>query len=174
MTSIILSDGTTNLEIFTAKVDEQCDKTIVNWSDYVPPAKWSTTSPKKNTMDSKNITRAFTISGYINEYSAASAGSSSSLVARDRLNSYFTKGGTIKFNYGITGDITGLSPAYTAADGYYTANGFTVHITRLQITEDPKGGDSGEQATTGSAAEKQVPEEYRIQLQLLVCTEYTS
>jgi hypothetical protein len=180
MTTIMLTDGTTYLEIFATKITEQSDKNLVNWAEVVNKSKWSTSNPKKYTMDTLNITRSFTINGYINGYSADSSGTTkNALHARDRLNSYLNKGGTVKFLYGSTGDLTGLKSAYNdSGREYYNTTGISVHVVKLQIDETPKGADSGEFISTPnpesySTAEKQVPEEFQVSLNLLVATEYT-
>ena len=173
------SIGGTNYEItlFSTNVEEQIDKNVANWSEYIPPAGWTTKAALRNTMDSKSILNTFNVTGRISLESLTGTATNAPYV-RDLLRAFAYTGGPCKFFYGVASDLTGLT--YTTVNFapstntglFYTNTGFNVHITRLQVIEDAKGGDSGKQITTyGSNAEKEVPESYSVQITLMISDE---
>jgi len=174
MTTILFQGTGDYVKIFSVKVDEQIDKSPVSWADLVPKAQWGTKPAKRYVMDFKNVTNAFVITGTICADSLGVTGSV--LDARDLLKSFIVGGGTVNMKYGLAAELAGLDPSYSAtSNSYYGSAGFEVIITRLQFSEDPKGGDSGANISSSTAeAIKGVPELFNVTLTCQCGVDYSS
>jgi hypothetical protein len=168
------------LIIHAGKVEEVLSKELIAWADFKIRADWpstkntlpSSTLPKTNAMDMLNITREFTINGTIEYDSLTGATSCGALLAKNTLVQMIRSGGSVTFYYGITDDTTGSGYTPNSNDQYYDNTiPFNAHITRLMITETPKGGADLTAAHTGQAIKK-IPESYDVVITLRVAIEF--
>ena len=157
------------IDIFASKIEEDINKTIIQWAESVPEKSWpshnnvrpSLQNPKVNSMDFLNIKRSFTITGFL---TIDSTKKSNVQDARDALNGLILSGGNCYFHYGLPSDLDGCSYNGRVDCGYYSL-GFPVQITRCRISEEAKAGSE----EYSSRALKQVPEQYSVVITVLVC-----
>jgi len=173
MTTIkITKSGYNDLTVHSGKVEEISNKDIISWAKYRGHQQWPTPPtnliPGRFSVDILNITREFTITGFIDEDST-SAGNA--LSARDTLINMQRSGGTVSFKYGVSTDVTGSGYTPSANNMYYHADGFTGHIKRIMISETPKGG--AEDGIYTSNAQKGAPEKYEVTIVLTLAEEVT-
>jgi len=132
------------VEIYAAKVQETLNKDVITWPDFKYTADWgvpTATKPKRNAMDFLNVTREFSISGYVEKESLIKPVSAlSAPYVRDILNAMARYGGTCFLQYGVPSDTIGTPDIYPESDAnkYYTNKGFSCHIRRIQWTEEPQ------------------------------------
>jgi len=153
------------LIIHVPKIQEMFDKEVANWpKEFFAPADLpitpDATTPIRQSMDFLNMRRTFTVNGIIDTTSVELGNAQA---ARDVLVNMIRSGGTCTLNYGVPSDVTGSGYSPTNANMYYAGNGFNVHITRIMISEEPKGGS---EEYTGNAS-KQAPERYDVVITLL-------
>jgi hypothetical protein len=174
----VYDDVSVILTIDMAKVEETIKKDLVDWFYPIAQADWPSslgsqadlTKPRRECMDLLNVTREWTITGFL--YSELSANgvtiSRNVLDKRDQLINMLRSGGPVTLFYGIPSDVTGAGYTYTNSKGYYSQVGFNVYITSLMIQETAKGGSSDFKS---GAAAVQVPEVYEITMSLRAANE---
>jgi hypothetical protein len=166
-------------EIFSGKVEENIQKDPIFWAEFIDRTLWPSTlsqvpveqtKPKTNSMDFLNITREFTITGFIERDSYQANGNAPR--AREILTNMILSGGTVTFYYGITDDVTGSGYTPNSDSRYYSnTTPFVGHITKMMISELPKGAAENEVGYTGSAI-KAAPEKYEVTLTIRTCSEF--
>ena len=182
MTTItIKKSGFKDVTIFTGKVDETLTKDVVSYPYFFGTDAWkvpTNTQPRREVVDFLNVNRVFTVTGLINRHSvsAPASGEPSACYARDELINMARHGGVATFIYGTLTDTQGRDPDgtivsfYIPSDRnmYYTTDGFSVHFTRIQITETPKGGSSDTpRANNEGGTPHKLPEEYEVTIELM-------
>lgn len=152
------------ITIHSAKVEETIIKNLeAKWSEDArkgkPIAVGASSQPIMNTVELLNVNRVFTITGTIDATSTdqiycypdvVHRPPNSAPEVRDLLSQMILYGGTVFFNYGLPGDVTGTLNAGYKQDnnnGYYTSTGFECHFNRIHLVEQ---GETGQYRNGGT------------------------
>jgi len=156
--------------IYAGKIQEQIEKKVVEWGDFRASAQWpsppTAINPSRSAIDFLLMKRIFTITGRID---VESTGGATVQHARDAIVNMLRSGGNVNFSYGINSDATSSGYSPSANDLYYETSAFVGYITRLMISEEPKGGN--EQFTAGSGPDTKMPEYYDVTITFIQAIE---
>jgi len=180
MTTIQLSkSGVGTIEIQGAKIEEVFTKEVISYAKPFTKTKWGTmtpTQPVRIAIDILKVNRVFTITGTIDKESIS--GGTSAPQARDVLINMGRYGGALTFKYGVASDVYGKKPDGTNVsyyspsinNMYYDSNGFSCHVNRIQVSEEPKGGASADETPSQFGeygTPHKLPEQYSVTVELV-------
>ena len=149
---LVKAEAGVYLELFSATVEEVLNKNLTaEWAEYASnPDTPTTARPLRYVLDLLDITRTFVITAKLtresiqnSSFSLSDWSSYSVYDARDNLNLLMRYGGSCRFIYGISSEVSTYSPTdvngYFYGDGTGSSDGFECYVTRIQYTE--RGND---------------------------------